>query len=540
MENMQIAKEIYWLTNLIEEIGFQKLDKEAIFQILEKFIRNFAEYESFHVFCKNKDKYNIVYEKKNTNIGMNTKIDDEILEWMFRSKEISHIPLENGSIALILPFYDTSSIHGYALVICKPENTPMDNLSTKILKVSVHMLSLYMSQMKRNQYVKTLENKQRKNEVFIQNLIENHTLGLAVINENLQIELLNKNAELMLHAKKDRDEIVGEILSENVFDSQMTDQLVRFIGKSLKNGYMIDYEIHFEIEEHEYIYSFSSTVFEFDGEKKILLIVQDVTVQKEYHSLKKMDQMKNDLLMLITHEFQTPLTVLKAYTETLLTEYNESEKENENSQQKQFLETIDYEVQNFSRLIGKIIDYASIKQGNYTFIKQKTDVKKALDDSINNSLKFAEMREMKIEFNDDLKRDKYEITADHEKLIEAFQNIIDNAVKYSDKGKKILISLSETILEDVKDFADTTKTIDFAGKYYLIEFKDQGIGISEEQKDYIFEYFYQEEDGMHHHSGVGLGLPIAKEIIKAHDGDIWFESKKNKGSKFSIILKKES
>ncbi|NQU87738.1 MAG: HAMP domain-containing histidine kinase [Mariniphaga sp.] len=109
---------------------------------------------------------------------------------------------------------------------------------------------------------------------------------------------------------------------------------------------------------------------------------------------------------------------------------------------------------------------------------------------------------------------------DSEKIKQALENLISNAVKYSDEKRKIIIRL----------FAENNQA--------CIEIEDFGIGISADQQEHIFEKFYRaSQSGAAEISGTGLGLTVVKEIVEAHGGQIKVTSEVGKGSRFSIYLK---
>jgi two-component system phosphate regulon sensor histidine kinase PhoR len=116
---------------------------------------------------------------------------------------------------------------------------------------------------------------------------------------------------------------------------------------------------------------------------------------------------------------------------------------------------------------------------------------------------------------------KNEANIDPEKMKQVFENLLNNAIKYSQKNKKIITRLY------------------LNANYIHIEIEDRGIGISEKEQSHIFEKFYR----INHKesiSGTGLGLTVVKEIVEAHGGQIRVASEPGKGSKFSVILNQQT
>ena len=119
----------------------------------------------------------------------------------------------------------------------------------------------------------------------------------------------------------------------------------------------------------------------------------------------------------------------------------------------------------------------------------------------------------------DLQPGEYELFGDPDSITEVFINLISNSMKYSMDNKKIKIKL-------------------YRSKYYIVtEIIDSGIGISDADKEKIFEAFYRSgNENAQRAGGAGIGLSIVKNIIEAHDGKIEIESKLGSGSKFSVYL----
>jgi signal transduction histidine kinase len=122
----------------------------------------------------------------------------------------------------------------------------------------------------------------------------------------------------------------------------------------------------------------------------------------------------------------------------------------------------------------------------------------------------------------DIKAHDTKVQADRVRIGQVVGNILDNAVKYSPNGGQVSIYLEE--LED----------------NYTVSISDQGMGVSPEQFDHIFERFYRVHNtASQHFSGIGLGLYVAKAIIDEHGGRIWLSSDQRTGSTFHFTLPRE-
>jgi len=212
----------------------------------------------------------------------------------------------------------------------------------------------------------------------------------------------------------------------------------------------------------------------------------------------------------VSHELKTPLTAIAGFAETAL----ETTKEKET---KKYLEII---INNSKRLINIINDLlllSNIENNSQNIQFSEVDLSKLF----NNIKKLFEKRlkEKNLKFILNLDENNKKIQADLYMMEQLFINLIDNAIKYTEKGE-IRIN---TYMKDKNKI--------------LIEVSDTGIGIPQEHIPRIFERFYVVDKSRSRESGgTGLGLSIVKHIINIHKGEILVDSKIGTGTKFIIIL----
>lgn len=237
------------------------------------------------------------------------------------------------------------------------------------------------------------------------------------------------------------------------------------------------------------------------------LILRDIT------ELKKIDEMKSEFISTASHELRTPLASMKGAVSLVL---NEAAGEI-NQTQKKFLQILNRNCDRLTRLVSNLLDLSRIEAGESRLSRELTNVNKVIAESVNSLRPQTERK--KISLSTEIPQSLPSIFVDRDKLEEVFINLIDNAIKFTPPGGKISIQA----LEEESRL-----------KFSVI---DNGVGIPEEDIKNIFEKFRQlgNERG-----GTGLGLPISKDIIEAHGGKIWVESKIGEGSKFTFILPKES
>jgi len=224
------------------------------------------------------------------------------------------------------------------------------------------------------------------------------------------------------------------------------------------------------------------------------------------------DQMKSTLLASVSHEFKTPLSIVRLslsnVLDGLLGAVNEG--------QRQILENCQEIIDRIARLVRELLDIHSTEAGMLEMKRKLCDIAKIID---------GQIRETSIVFRNrdiDLVRDirDADLTAwgDEKQITQVVSNLLGNAVKYTPEGGQIII----------KAFP-----ID---KFIRIEMSDNGPGIPPDKLDKVFDKF--EMIGSEK-EGSGLGLAIVKDIVETHKGKIWVESNPGQGSKFIVVLPRD-
>ncbi len=227
-------------------------------------------------------------------------------------------------------------------------------------------------------------------------------------------------------------------------------------------------------------------------------------VYKKTERIKNMHEGQSRFLADVSHEFQTPLSILRGNIECLEKTYN---KKGENE-----FYTIRMTLDRLSRLVGSVLNIAQLNSSKANLEKRRIDVEKLLEESYDDCFVLTKEKGVIISFSSE----KCFVFGNTDKLREVLLNLISNALKYTSPGGTILLS-GKTIGDEVE-----------------ISVTDTGSGISRKNLPHIFERFYK-IDG-NGSSGTGLGLYICRQIIEAHDGTITAESEAERGSCFIIRL----
>ncbi|EOR93439.1 Chemotaxis protein methyltransferase CheR [Arcticibacter svalbardensis MN12-7] len=218
---------------------------------------------------------------------------------------------------------------------------------------------------------------------------------------------------------------------------------------------------------------------------------------------------KDEFIGIASHELKTPLTSLKGYMQ-LISAYKQNELP---PIIKQFAGKANEAIGKLANLVNDLLDVSKIQMGKLEFNTSLLNI----SDLINICIESAQF--MYPNYIISVHGDKDgRATGNMERLEQVLMNLISNAVKYSPVHKDIHI-VTEVTETEVK-----------------VSVEDFGIGLSDYQKERIFERFYRVEDNTYATSGLGIGLYISSEIVKAHNGKIGVTSKLNEGSTFYFIL----
>ncbi|OGU54347.1 MAG: two-component sensor histidine kinase [Ignavibacteria bacterium RBG_13_36_8] len=238
-----------------------------------------------------------------------------------------------------------------------------------------------------------------------------------------------------------------------------------------------------------------------------------IKAQNDIKYLKKLEQIRAEFLANVSHELRTPIFSIQGYIETLLDGAINDKKVN-----RKFLEKANQHTQNLNNLLNDLIDISMMESGQMRMSFRYFNIFEFLNEVVKELKPIAE--EKNIELILHFIKPSLKLYGDKVKLKQVLINLIQNAIKYTEKGSV------EIIVNENKRFAE-------------IIVQDSGIGIAEMDIDRIFERFYRvDKDRSRAIGGTGLGLAIVKHILDAHGTKICVKSKLGEGSAFSFTLKK--
>lgn len=226
-------------------------------------------------------------------------------------------------------------------------------------------------------------------------------------------------------------------------------------------------------------------------------------------------QLKSDFVSNVSHEIRTPLSLIRMYAETLMLGRLPSE-----DKKQQYYEVIHHESGRLTYLVNNILDFSKIEANKKQYHLEWFPLNE-LAEQIHRNFAFSlNEKNMSCELYLEAKNDSIQI--DKQAVEEAVSNLIDNAIKYSDGSKKIIIRTYEE------------------GKSICCSVQDFGMGISKTAQKHIFEKFYRAEDALTQKTkGTGLGLSLVQHIMLAHGGQVTVKSKLDEGSTFTLCFPKK-
>ena len=229
-------------------------------------------------------------------------------------------------------------------------------------------------------------------------------------------------------------------------------------------------------------------------------------------SLDNYDNMRNTFMSDVSHDLRSPMTSIAGFIDGILDGVIPPE------QHSYYLKMVSDEVHRLSRLVSSLLDLSRIQAGDRKFTKSKFDICETARIILLSFEKQIDEKHLDVEF--DLQEDRMYANADGDAIYQVLYNICHNAVKFSNDGGKLRISVQR-----------------LKGKKLLVEVYNEGVGIPADELQFVFERFYKSDKSRGlDKTGSGLGLFISKTIMDAHEEKIWVESEYGKNCCFKFTL----
>jgi signal transduction histidine kinase len=228
--------------------------------------------------------------------------------------------------------------------------------------------------------------------------------------------------------------------------------------------------------------------------------------------LHELDRMKDDFVASVSHELRTPLTSIRGYLELL----REGDAGDLTEEQHQFVSIVERNSDRLLRLVGDLLFVAQVEAGKITLERESMQVEELVCQAVDAARPAATEKDIEIALDLDGLGELY---ADRARLAQVIDNLISNALKFTEPGGHVAVRTSH--------YANVG----------VIEVSDDGMGMSAEDQDRLFQRFFRTASATDQAiQGTGLGLAIVKAIVEAHDGVITVESVEGEGTVFRIEL----
>ncbi len=230
--------------------------------------------------------------------------------------------------------------------------------------------------------------------------------------------------------------------------------------------------------------------------------------EEELRQSRIIDEKKTEFMSIASHEIKTPITIIKAYSQMA-----KRSKDLGSDEIKNILEKIDAQSSKLLILVQQLLDISRIENGNIVYTMAATPFNSFVAEMVELMQNIIPHHTITLNLPVEAT-----VNLDSLRMEQVFSNLLGNAAKYSEKNTTIHVST------------------EMLGDQIRLSVQDNGIGMSAESMDSVFNKFYRDKDVLRTHAGLGMGLYIASKIINDHGGKIWVESKEGNGSTFSFSL----
>lgn len=319
--------------------------------------------------------------------------------------------------------------------------------------------------------------------------------GIVVTDNDGNITFENDQFSQILNLKN--------VNGENIKDLGIKSLGYLFRRSKKKKRADIEFEIELKDKTTRWVLA---TINQSKNTREYILVVHDIT------QLRSLDSMRRDFISNLSHELRTPVSVIRANSETLIDGALDDKK-----QAKVFAKAILHNAERLTDMVSSLLDLSRIEYGELKLNFEEINLDSFIKNHIQSAVNLSKKKEINIVYKP---KHKGTVNADLQAIERIMNNLIDNAIKYSENGSDITISTSNE-----------------SDNYIKVMVKDTGEGISDEDKNHIFSRFYRTASARAtDNQGSGLGLAIVKHLVNNLNGEVGIESKPQEGSIFWFTL----
>ena len=315
--------------------------------------------------------------------------------------------------------------------------------------------------------------------------------GIVVTDQDGSITFQNDQFSQILNLKN--------VSGQNIKDLGIKSLGYLFRRSKKRKRADIEFEIELNDNSNRWVLA---TINQSKTTKEYILVVHDIT------QLRSLDSMRRDFISNLSHELRTPVSVIRANSETLIDSALDDKK-----QAKIFAKAILHNAERLTDMVSSLLDLSRIEYGELKLNFEQLDLDLFFKRYIESISTLSKKKNINILFNP---QHQGTINADFQAFERIMNNLVDNAIKYSEKDSQIIISTSNE-----------------SDEYIKIMVEDTGEGISSEDKDHIFSRFYRTASARAtDNQGSGLGLAIVKHLVNSLNGEVGVQNSESKGSIF--------
>lgn len=341
-------------------------------------------------------------------------------------------------------------------------------------------------------------------------IVQQLPVGIVITDATGRMVTYNKKLEEIIGSKVPDGHVAGENDADikGLYKNKIATPSNSPLSQSLQSGKpVVNKEFLIERKDGKKVFISVSASPIHNKEGKIVAgvsITTDITTQKE------LELRKDDFVNMASHELKTPLTSMKLYLDILMSKIKNNHDENAIKT----LNSIKYQTDRLTELVSDLLDVSRLQTGKLTFNKEEFRLDTLIEENLEELSGITRNQKIVI-----AKKTPIVVYADKYRIYQVITNLITNSIKYSPTDTEIIVKITRD------------------DRMVVVSIQDVGIGIAKEQQKRIFDRLYQVTDP-HEKTfpGLGMGLYISKEILKRHNGKIWVESEKGKGSIFSFSL----
>ncbi len=521
-------KEISALYRITQQIN-DSHDIKQIFRILLTILDDVCNYEliALRLYDENTGDIDLEFcKEKNPSQPHLFRIPDEVMDWVLDHKKIRLIPLESiveqgpeFSLAVI-PLISLDRIIGSIQIVMPVSSGSLTPHLEQILWIvasqaagSIQNARLLKAMVKKNDDLMEMKK-------YLTSVLDNMIHGVMVLDKKKRITLVSKSMEILFGISS--KQAIGQLFTK-VFPKDTNAMFKTVLEDIEKNLFVIDREFEHTLSTGKKLpVSITSSLLEMGHKQSgTIFVIKDLSAAKRLIALAEMDRLKSNFVATVSHEFKTPLNLILGSTNLLI----EGLVGPLNERQSKLLHLIKDGSDRLMALIKELLNLAKIEAEKGSLSLEQVSLDTIVNRTIKSLKYMADEKNVRIEYNhpstDCL------IVCEGSKIEQMIKNLVDNAIKYSNRDGKVQLSIAPWEKDGRNNFIE-------------LNIIDNGIGIVDKEQDDIFNEFHRSNDPeARKREGSGLGLTIAKKIVDLHRGKIMLTSRVGEGTQIKIILPRD-